>query len=128
VAPGDSTIRPNLTDERRRTPRFEILGQVLGNVAPLNTPVRVRDIGLGGFGIESAFPLPVGAVRSFLFTLADRSTVTVDAKVIDCRAWSPGGIERFVTDLEFVDNPAEDGSTSANLIDKITSDLSFDVK
>lgn len=123
----DPTIRSQPIDERRRTPRLEILGQVLGNLAQLNAPVKVRDIGLGGFGIETAFPLPVGAVRSFRFTLADRSFVIVDAKVIDCRTWSPGGVERFVTDLEFIDSPTEDGkSTAADLIDKLTSDISFD--
>ena len=56
--------------ERRRGHRVEVLGQLHGHLVALRLPVTVRDIGSGGFSIETPVPFPDRAPHSFRFTTA----------------------------------------------------------
>ena len=58
-SPGNS---PASGQNRRKSPRFETLGRVLGHLIDADLPVRVREIGFGGFSIETIEPIPVDIV------------------------------------------------------------------
>jgi len=114
-------------DERRRAPRVEILGNVQGEILPLAAPVDVREVGLGGFSVLTSEPLEPGAEHDFRLTVNDWSTVELRARVVHCRANAGGSAgQAFVSGLEFVGRGPGDQSPAAELIDRITSVLSFD--
>jgi hypothetical protein len=114
-------------DERRRTPRVEMLGLVHGEILRLATPVDVREVGLGGFSVRTAEPLELGAIHDFKLTVNAWSTVELRARVVHCRP-NPdtSSLRGFVSGLEFVGRAPNDPSPAAELIDRITSVLSFE--
>ena len=89
--------------ERRRGPRLEVLGTLHGQMVPLRIAIAVREIGFGGFSIETVFPLPVEAIHDFRFTLRNGSTVTVRGRVAHCREEVRGTGTIYVAGLQFVD-------------------------
>ena len=78
-----SSPAPARHDERRRSPRIEILGRLHGQVVALNVEVVVREMSLGGMSLEGPFAFPTGAVHEFRLTLGDRSIV-VKGRVAHC--------------------------------------------
>jgi hypothetical protein len=89
--------------ERRQSPRLEVLGTLHGQIVPLRIAITVREIGFGGFSIETVFPLPVEATHDFRFTLRSGSTVTVRGRVMHCREEARGSTPIYVAGLQFVD-------------------------
>lgn len=89
--------------ERRKSPRLEVLGTLHGQIVPLRIAITVREIGFGGFSIETVFPLPVEAIHDFRFTLRSGSTVTVRGRVVHCREEARESATIYVAGLEFVD-------------------------
>ena len=51
---------PPTGPERRLTPRLQVNGRIHGEIESMNLRVRVLDIGLGGFSIETADALEPG--------------------------------------------------------------------
>ena len=72
-----------MSQERRRSPRIELLGQLHGRVVAYDVSVVVRNVSLGGMSLESAFPFTVGVVHAFRLTLGDRSLI-VKGRVAHC--------------------------------------------
>jgi hypothetical protein len=107
--------------DRRRQPRIEILGRLAGEILPTAAPVEVRDVGLGGFSIVTSSPLEPGSFHDFRLTPSEWSSVELRARVVHCRPESPG---RYVSGLEFVAR-ADEPSPATELIDRLTSDLTF---
>lgn len=107
--------------DRRRSPRFEILGRLHGQIVSLDTPVRVREISLGGLSFEAAMPFPVGAVHEFRLTLGDGSFVLLRGRVVRSMDHSqPDGPRTHITAVQFLDEEPLDGEpTVGTLIDKI---------
>jgi len=89
--------------ERRQSPRLEVLGTLHGQIVPLRIAITVREIGFGGFSIETVFPLPVEAIHDFRFTLRNGSTVTVRGRVAHCREEVRETGSIYIAGLEFVD-------------------------
>jgi PilZ domain len=114
--------------ERRRTPRIEILGQLYGEIVSVRTPITVREIGLGGFSVDTALALPVGAVHAFRLTPTEGAPVIVRARVVYSRAHEPAQDGTgYTSGLQFVDDSGHHSRRSvASLIDQVTSVLSFD--
>ena len=114
--------------ERRRHPRFEVLGRVLGTIVSADLPVRIRDIGLGGFSVETVEPLDTGEVQPFRFTAMDDWTAVLSARSLHCRpSIAADGSPRFVTGFEFIKEQAADATeTIRALITKVTSVQMFD--
>jgi hypothetical protein len=109
-------------DDRRRSPRFELLGRLHGQVVSLATDVRVREISLGGLSFESAIAFPVGAIHEFRLQLGDRSTVILRARVVRClQHGTVDGAHRYTTAVQFIDDdpPPNDESRLRDLIQKI---------
>lgn len=109
--------------DRRRYPRFDATGRVVGTLLAIDLPVRVRDIGFGGFAIETVDPVTPGHVHKVrLTTVTDRSVV-VEAKTLHCRpSCAPDGSPRYVTGLSFVspDSPETQRAVGA-IIESVTS-------
>ena len=89
--------------DRRKSPRLEVLGTLHGQIVPLRIAITVREIGFGGFSIETVFPLPVEAIHDFRFTLRNGSTVTVRGRVAHCREEVRETGSIYIAGLEFVD-------------------------
>jgi hypothetical protein len=121
----DSSREPSVAasmDDRRRSPRFELLGRVHGQVVSLATDVRIREISLGGLSFESEIAFPVGAIHEFRLQLGDRSTVILRGRVVRClKHGMVDGALRYTTAVQFIDDdpPPHDESRLRDLIQKI---------
>lgn len=109
--------------ERRKHPRFLAAGRLAGYLLEHDLPVRVRDIGLGGFSIETMTPLEPGAAHSVRFISRDDWTATLPALVANCRpSCADDGSPRFVSGFAFLPDDAPDTRrTVETLIEKVTS-------
>jgi len=100
-----SSQAPARHDERRRSPRIEILGRLHGQVVALNVEVVVREMSLGGMSLEGPFAFPTGAVHEFRLTLGDGSMPLLSARVVYSRNISPpGSTPVYVTGVQFIDD------------------------
>jgi hypothetical protein len=69
--------------ERRTTRRYDVLGQLNVHVVSQPMSVTVRELGSGGFSIETTEPIPVGAVHRYQFYLHDEaSAVAASARCV----------------------------------------------
>src|SRR5262245_6580017 len=108
------------SSDRRRSPRIEILERLHGHVASLDVAVKVREMSLGGMGIETDFPFPVGAVHDFRLTLGDGSTVVLRGTVLRCRKETDAeGKALYISGVQFVDDESAGDSAAGTVIDKI---------
>ncbi len=97
-----------MTDDRRRSPRVQLLGRLHGTMVSLDVPVDVIEMSLGGMSVETSISFPVGAVHTFSLTLGDGSTVELTGTVRHCRNVAPAGAEaRYVVGFQFVDDGGE---------------------
>lgn len=116
--------------ERRRGPRMENADAIRAELISVRARLRVPEIGLGGFSVESAFPLKPGSVYRFRFSqdLADEMPSRVRARAVHSRRAS-GDDESplFVTGLAFVDDRPRDRDAVGRLIDRVTSRLAFEL-
>jgi hypothetical protein len=88
--------------EKRRSPRVEVLGRLHGSVVALRMSVVVRDIGSGGFSIETSMPFPDRSVHQFRFSPADGPDVILSAESVHTLRVSPGdAAPRFLTGFAF---------------------------
>lgn len=108
-------------EDRRQSPRIEILGRVRGHIVSLDMPMVVRDMSLGGMSIETAFPFEIGSVHEFRLTLGDDSWVLLLGEVRHSRNIAPAGAGTlYLTGVQFVDDgPGQGGTTVAGIIEKI---------
>jgi hypothetical protein len=112
---------------RRRGPRIEVLGQFHGQFVPTELPLLIRNLGAGGFGIESSIAFPVGTVQKFRFTTVSGIAIVVSAEVKHCHAVQGGDApDRYRAGLSFVHEP---GGVTVRAIEELlnaaTSTLMF---
>lgn len=110
-----------MSDERRRSPRVEILGRIQGREVSLDIPVVVRELSLGGMSIESGLVLTIGDVHEFLLTLGDGSQVPLRARVMRSEEFvAADGKTHFLTGLQFLDDdePA-DSDAVPDILDRL---------
>src|SRR5262245_54496809 len=99
-----------MSNERRRSPRIQILGRGDGHVASLDVAVKVREMSLGGLSMETEIPFPVGAQHDFSLTLGDGASVYLTGKVIYSREIvAEDGSKLWLTGVEFVNEDAGAG-------------------
>lgn len=70
-------------DDKRGTQRFQILGELHGEVTVFQ-PIVIREISRTGAQIETAVPLQLNSLHHFRLMLGDRSVV-VKGRVVHCR-------------------------------------------
>jgi hypothetical protein len=109
-----------MTDDRRRSPRIELLGRLHGHSVSLDLPVRVVQISLGGMAIETSVSFPVGAMHLFRLTLGDDSTTELVGRVMHSRNTAPeGATPIFTTGVQFVEGDDESGEALGDLISRV---------
>jgi hypothetical protein len=95
-----------------RSPRIEVMGQLHGQLVPMNVPLDVRDLSNGGFAVESSVDFPVGAVHRFRFITQHGIEVLIRATARHCRSVeSADGSPRFLAGFAFIMDP--NGETEA---------------
>ena len=108
--------------ERRRHPRFAAAGRLAGHLLDQDLPVRVRDIGLGGFSIETMRPMPEGGAHRVRFVAVDDWSAELPAMVANCRpSCASDGTPLFVCGLSFLpDDAPNTRQVVETLIEKAT--------
>jgi PilZ domain len=120
------TGTPAASGELRRSRRLDVSKLVFGEVVPSGAPVKIRDIGFGGFAIETSFSVRVGSVLDFRFTSKDGSTFVLKAGVIHSRLASrPTDPAVYVSGLEFADKATPTDERADLLIGKVNWILAF---
>ena len=115
-------------NERRRYPRFAAQERLAGHLLDQDLPVRVRDIGLGGFSIETMAPLPEGVEHEVRFVSRDDWSAVLRARVANSRpSCAADGSPLFVAGCAFSDQERpETTETVRILIEKVTSVRLYD--
>ena len=103
-------------DDRRRSPRVEMLGRMQGRTVALGLQVRVREISLGGMSIETSEPLDVGSVHEFNLTLGDGATIQLTGRVLRTAESAADGPVVHISGIQFVDEG--DDAHVAGIIDQ----------
>jgi hypothetical protein len=110
----------------RRSRRLDIGKLVAGEIVPSGVPIKIRDIGFGGFAMETTFPVEVASVHDFRFTSKDGSAFSLRATVIHTRqVSSPESAVVHVSGLEFAERQAPSEQRADVLMDKVNWILSF---
>lgn len=109
-----------MSDDRRRSPRIELLGRLHGHSVSLDLPVRVVEISLGGMAVETSVPFPVGAIQLFRITLGDDSTTELSGRVMHSRNTAPDGATPvFTTGIRFEEADAAEAGPAGGIISRI---------
>ena len=105
-------------DDRRRSPRVEMMGRMQGRTVTIGVHVRVREISLGGMSVETDEPLELNSVHQFSLTLGDGATIELTGRVLRSARVAPDGHPaHYVSGIQFIDD-SDDGV--AGIIDKAT--------
>ena len=117
-------------NERRRYPRFAAAEKLAGHLIDQDLPVRVRDIGLGGFSIETMEPLEAGVEHRVRFVSRDDWSTVLPARIANCRpSCAEDGSPLFVAGFAFsAEEKAETKQTVQILIEKVTSVRLYDTE
>lgn len=109
--------------ERRKYPRFGAAGRLTGHLLDQDLPVRVRDVGFGGFSIEIMTPLPTGVEHQVRFVSRDDWSTVLPARISNCRpSCAEDGSPLFVAGFAFSsEDTPETRRIIEILIEKITS-------
>src|SRR5690606_11400657 len=108
---GSSSPASAMTDDRRRSPRVQLLSRLHGTTVSLDVPVKVVQMSLGGMAVETTVAFPVGAVHSFSITLGGGGVAELSGRGVHCGSTAPAGEPPlYLVGLEFVDG--DDGGDS----------------
>jgi len=115
------------TTAHRQMPRLDVVGSVQGHVEPGNVAVKVLDIGVSGFGIESPVLFDKGSPHKFRLTLADNTSIAISAIVVHSeKRVTKDGSDLYLIGLRFSEESGH-SDPAGELIDKIMSVMSFDI-
>ena len=98
--------RPHIEEDRRQTPRVDLLREFQGHVLALDETVTVQQLGPGGLTLIAAVPLSPTQIHDLRLTLDDQ-VISVRARVVHSRAVVDSDDVTYVSGLAFVDPPAE---------------------
>jgi hypothetical protein len=117
------TSQPARQQDRRKSPRLPVRGRLLACLVESDRPLRIREIGFGGFATETVEPLPLSVMHQVQFTAQDDKSAVLRAQSL--HSWPSclsDGTPCFVTGFAFVpDRPAEDQQTVKMLIETVTA-------
>ena len=98
--------RPYIEEDRRQSPRVDLLRDFQGHLIALDETVTVQQLGPGGLVLAAAVPLSPTQVHDLRLTLDD-AVITVRAKVIHTRTVVVRDDVSYVSGMAFVDPPRE---------------------
>ena len=98
--------RPHIEEDRRQTPRVDLLREFQGHLLALDEAVTVQQLGPGGLTVVAAVPLSPSQIHDLRLTLDD-AVISVRARVVHSRAVVDSDDVTYVSGLAFVDPPAE---------------------
>jgi hypothetical protein len=109
--------------ERRKSPRLPVRGRILGVLLDSDLPVRIREIGYGGFATETVEPLPISVLHTVRFTAKDDRSAILRAESLHCwPSCANDGSPCYVTGFEFrTDEQTETKWLVKMLLEKVTS-------
>ena len=108
--------------QRRRYPRLEVSAKVHGQDVPLNIPITVLDISLGGVAIETEMTFPIGELHEFRFTPVMGEPLVISARVVySLRATGLNGALCYVSGFEFVVDTPEARLVAENLMATVSA-------
>jgi hypothetical protein len=108
------------TPERRRYPRIEILGRIRGSVRPLDVPITLLNLSLGGFLMQTPMQYQIGETHEFQFTMGQNDPIVVLARIAHAMRVTVDHGPLYLFGLEFVD---VDVRGSAAAIESLVSAL-----
>ena len=115
--------QPARQQDRRKSPRLPVRGRLLACLVESDRPLRIREIGFGGFASETVEPLPLSVMHQVQFTAQDDKSAVLRAQSL--HSWPSclsDGTPCFVTGFAFVpDKPAEDQQIVRMLIETVTA-------
>ena len=102
----------------RKSERVAILGDLHGEIMVFE-PLQVKQLGLHGATIETAFPLPLNSLHDLRLTLGS-GAVVVKARVVHSHVGEMGeeGL-RYRSGVEFVEPPAYVGAAITEFLDSL---------
>ena len=98
--------RPHIEEDRRQSPRVDLLREFQGRLLALDEAVTVQQLGPGGLTVVAAVPLSPTHIHDLRLTLDD-AVISVRARVVHSRAVVESDDVTYVSGLAFVDLPAE---------------------
>jgi hypothetical protein len=98
--------RPHIEEDRRETPRVDLLREFQGHLLALDEVVTVQQLGPGGLTLVADVPLSPSHIHDLRLTLDDQ-VISIRARVVHSRAVIDGDDVTYVSGLAFVDPPAE---------------------
>jgi hypothetical protein len=104
--PSTPDDRPYIEEDRRQTPRVDLLQEFEGRVLALDEPIAVQQLGPGGLTVVAAVPLSPAQIHDLRLTLDD-AVISVRARVVHTRTIIAGDDVTYVSGMAFVDTPAE---------------------
>jgi hypothetical protein len=99
-------VRPHIEEDRRQTPRVDLLREFQGHLIALDEPVTVQQLGPGGLTIIAAVPLSPTQIHDLRLTLDD-AVISVRARVVHTRALLQSDDVTYMSGMAFVDLPRE---------------------
>jgi hypothetical protein len=117
------TPQPARQVERRKSPRLPVRGRLLACLVESDRPLRIREIGFGGFATESVEPLPLSVLHHVQFTSQNDESAVLPALTL--HSWPSclsDGTPCYVTGFEFrPDEPAKAQEIVQMLIETVTA-------
>ena len=98
--------RPHIEEDRRQTPRVDLMREFQGHVLALDESVTVQQLGPGGLTLIAGVPLSPTHIHDLRLTLDDE-VISVRARVVHSRAVVNSDDVTYVSGLAFVDPPPE---------------------
>jgi hypothetical protein len=104
--PSPPDDRPYIEEDRRQTPRVDLLQEFEGRLLALDEPVTVQQLGPGGLTIVAAVPLSPSQIHDLRMTLDDE-VISERARVVHTRTLINGDDVTYASGMAFVDPPKE---------------------
>jgi hypothetical protein len=94
------------SQDRRSSPRIDLLANLQGHVVTLDERVQVRQLSLGGMVVETTAPLSPRLTHDFRIAL-DEACLTVRGRVVHNRVVVQGDGVSYLAGIEFIDPSPE---------------------
>jgi hypothetical protein len=98
--------KPHIEEDRRQSPRVDLLREFQGHLIALDEPITVQQLGPGGLTIVAAVPLSPTQIHDLRVTLDDE-VIAVRARVVHTRALVNSDDVTYMSGMAFVDPPRE---------------------